>query len=357
MRSQQAFLWILLLASNLAWGAYVVLRTAPEPAQESLAPPAATPSAAEAEASSADAPKASRAQPNAVAAARERLQTIKADILQIDDPARRNVGVAALEAALASDDPTLAAGALQSLHDLRDAAFDKAGLRPRVLARLGDANARVRTAALYALLQVPREEGDLARVLAILKSETPPSEAALHVATMLSEYRVEGRLAAAYVQALEQPDGATAIDVANLLRGMWVAPEVEEAVLATWRRTKDGPHAGLWNHILGQITPTREPRVRVIFEILRQDRTDAPQLLERALEQRSLEPDARRTAVDLALEGLGTAPNAMVRRLMLEVIEAHGQAADATRLRAFADNPMVSDELRTAARRVADGLR
>ena len=146
------------------------------------------------------------------------------------------------------------------------------------------------------------------------------------------------------------------MDAANQLRNMWVTAEVEDAALATWRRTKDTPAGGLWNHILGQIQPTREPRVRVIFEILKADRYDASQLLARALEPRNLDPPARPVAVRMALDDLPTAPNAAIRRLLIDTVRLNGTLEDVPTLRAFAANPMVGEETRRAANDAADEL-
>jgi hypothetical protein len=135
-----------------------------------------------------------------------------------------------------------------------------------------------------------------------------------------------------------------------------VAPEVEQAVVDAWRRRPAPSGDGLWLHILGQIRPTREPRVRLIFEILRQDRSDAPQLLSRALEARNLDASAVGVAATLAAESLRSAPNQFARRLCLDVLRTNGTREQLGLVRDFADNPMVAEELRREARTVADTI-
>src|SRR5207249_4148485 len=142
--------------------------------------------------------------------------------------------------------------------------------------------------------QSRRDRGLNALEAALRSPEPAVATAALRALYGIRDVSYEkGRFRDAVLSRLDDDDAQ--------VRG--AAAEVEDAVLVAWRRTKDSPAGGLWNHILGQVTPTREPRVRVIFEILKADRTDAPQLLERALDARSLDPAAKPVAVRLALEG------------------------------------------------------
>jgi len=286
----------------------------------------------------------------------KRLQGWKEDVLQIEDAKRREEGLDAIEVALRSTDPTTAAGALRSLYDLRDVPYDKSRFRNAVLSRLDDPDARVREAATFALMQVKHEDGDVDRLLDAVEAHLAEGSRGLVVAAWLSKNRVEGRLADLFVRALGVEDARGAVDAANALCSMWVTSEVEDATLAAWRRTKDDPAGGLWNHILGQISPTRDSRVRVIFEILKADRTDAPQLLGRALESQSLDPYARPLAVRLALEGLPKAPNSMIRTLLIKVVRDNGTLTDVPTLRAFAANSMVGEDVRRAAAEAADAI-
>lgn len=285
--------------------------------------------------------------------AASRVRGLAADVLQIEDPRRREEGLDAIELALRSPDGPTAMEALRSLYELRDVPYEKSRFRPAVLARLGDPDRSVRGAAAFALMNVAPEPADTERLLDVLESHPPEEAPGLIVAAWLSKNRVEGRLAALYVRALGVDDERSAVSAASELRGMWVTAEVEDAVLAVWRRTRT--HSG-WNHILGQITPTREPRVRVIFELLEPDTTDAPQLLDRALEARSLDPAAKPLAVELALGALRKAPNSMIRTLMLKVVRDDGTIADAAALRAYAANSMVGDAARRAALEAADAI-
>lgn len=289
------------------------------------------------------------ARPAATADAKQQVAGWTRDVLQIEDPSRRESGLVAIGRAIADRDPALAAAALRSLYGLRDATYDKHRFREAVRARLDDADGGVRAAAAYALLQVEPDASDVDRVLDAAEAN-PGDTSQLIVAAWLSERRVEGRLADLYVKALGAADERTGKDISNQLRGMWVTEEVEDAVLAVFaKRTSDR----LWWHILGQIKPTRAARVRVFFDVLAEDRNDPPQLLGRALQAGNLEPEAAALAADLAAAALPKAPNVLTRRLMLQILREQGTAEHAAALQAYADNEMVAEALRREAAAVA----
>ena len=321
--------------------------TAAEAVRPAAAPPARAPVALQ------PATDAAAASANDAA---KRLQGWKEDVLQIEDAKRREEGLDAMEVALRATDPATAAGALRGLYDLRDVPYDKSRFREVVLSRLDDGDARVRETAAAALMQVKPEDGDVDRLLNAIEAHPDGESWGLVVAAWLSKSRVEGRLSDSFVRALDVADARAVANAANLLRGMWVTAEVEDAVLSAWRRMKDDRDGGGWNYILGQMSPTREPRVRAIFELLRVDRTDTPQLLDRALDARNLDPAAKPLAVSLALEGLPKAPNSMIRALLIKVVRDHGALTDVPALRAFAANSMVGEDVRRAATEAADAI-
>jgi hypothetical protein len=288
--------------------------------------------------------------------AREAIAGAKADVLQIADPARRERGLDAIEAALRSRDPATVTTALQSLYDLRDVAYDKRRFRDAVLDRLGDSSPIVRGAAASALLHVAREPDDAARVLAMEAEFRDPGHPGLIVAAWIEKNRVEGAVADAYVRALSTNDAREAIDVANQLRNMTVTAEVEDAVLAAWRKHHDTEPKGLWPYVLGQMRPTREARVRVLFEMLAVDDTSVPQLVDRAFQPGNLDEAAVPVAARLAIEALPTAPNALVRSLEISVLRHNGTRSELPALRAYAENDMVPEAARKEAAAAADEI-
>jgi hypothetical protein len=179
---------------------------------------------------------------------------------------------------------------------------------------------------------------------------------ALHAIAEQSDHRVEGALADLFLKALHlrivSRDGT---EVANDLRFMWVTPEVEDAFLAAWQARPDPSRVGLWYHILGQVRPTREPRVRALFEILAKGESNAVQLFDQAL-GRNLDPSVAPLAAQLALDALSKAPNDDARRLYVNILRDHGTRAQRDGLRAFASDPTVTAHLRREASSVADAL-
>jgi hypothetical protein len=286
-----------------------------------------------------EAMRRAREQQEAQARAKSQVDAWKADVVQILDPARRESGLVAIESAMRSPDPALATTAFRSLWDLRDATYDKSRFREAVRLRLEDPDRMVRSAAGSALLRVEPDSSDYERLLKV--AEAHPEDTGLLIqAAWLAKNRVEGRLADLYVKALGASDSR---DVANQLRGMWVTAEVEDGAIAVFRRSRDT--TGWW-HILGQIQPTREPRLRLIFEVLKTGDNSAEQLLERALEERNVDASARALAADLAVENFAIAPTTEARRIDLRVLAAFGRSQDLPALRSYAVNTMVAEDLR-----------
>jgi hypothetical protein len=293
----------------------------------------------------------------AAADAREKIELIKTDILQIQDPQRRERGLVALGEAMRSVDPQVARAALAVLFQIRDVKYDRTRFRPDVLRQLASPDANTRRAAGYALLQVERDPGDLDRVLTIAESSTDASDNLRFVALTLAGNRAEGRLAALFVKAVSVDDGEAAMNAANDLRRMSVAPEVDDAVVAAWRRHPTGRNgSGMWPYIFGQIaSPARESRVRAVFEMLASGDESMRQLAGPAV-TRQVDDAARPVAARLAAAGLATAPNAALRRTYLDVINANGGRDQVPTLRALAENEMVGDDLRELAGKIAEEL-
>lgn len=347
MRKVVTVLALALAASNAAWAGVVwgkpCADTTPAP-EEARAKPGAEP----VRAAAATSPERHRE-----LAARRKAWV--ADALQVGDSAKREAALREIETALSSTDAALATGALRTVIEVRSLEQESARFRPGVLARLDDADPNVRGVAAYALFNIPHEEGDLERVLAKLEAASPDSHALLHVALLLNKSRAEGRVADEFVRFLTGADDRQAEDIANLLRSQWVSPEVENAVLAAKERSKR-TESGLWPYILGQMRPTREPRVRAILAWMATSATSSDvQLLERAV-VREVDPPAKPLATALALEALPTGVDELTRRTLLQVVVANGTAENAPAVRAFAENPLVGDELRQVAKEAANTL-
>ncbi len=243
---------------------------------------------------------------------------------------------------------------LRLLYAIRDVSYDHGRFKDAVRSRLDDDDPRVRSAALGAMLQVDPTPADVDESLRVL-ARHPEDTSGLITVAWMSKGRVEGELADLYVQALAHFDGRDALNVANQLRGLWVTAEVENAVLDARRRSEGG---GLWPYVLGQMRPTRAPRVRAIFEALKKEGPNGSdgQLLERALGERELDPEAAPVAASLAAELLPSAPSSSVRQMCLRVLQSVGTSVQYDAVHAFATNPMVADDLRAQAGRVADTL-
>jgi beta-lactamase regulating signal transducer with metallopeptidase domain len=291
--------------------------------------------------------------------ARAEMEPVKSDVLQISDAARRERGLDELAAALKSDNPHRVRAALNVIAGVSDVKYDKSRFRPDVLRHLESTDAVMRRVAGYALLSIDRDPGDLDRVLAIVETSPDASDNLRYVALVLAGNRAEGRLAKVFIKAVSVDDGQAAMDAANDLRRMSVAlaPELEDAVVAAWRRHPTGRNgSGMWPYIFGQITsPAREARVRAVFELMASGDDVMRQLAGPAI-TKPVDESARAVAAQLAADGLATAPTAALRRTYLDVLQANGGRGQVATLRALADNAMVGDDLRAQAAKVADAL-
>lgn len=337
-------------------------------ADPALAPPAAASPADSSRAAAVRGPEPSptaptESAPSGLISARVSVEAVnraKADILQIEDPARREQGLLTLAQGMRSADAHVANAALLSLAGIRDVSYDKRRFRADVLHRLTDANATVRNAAAFALLQVERAPDDLDRLLTAAEQDAVPPSGLLFSALNLNERRAEGRLASLWVKALSAANSPrAAADTANYLRGMWLAPEVEDAVVDAWRRHPPlpGDGIGLWAHILGQLQPApRESRVRAIFELMASSDAESARQLTSRVMTNSVDETARKIAADLAIASLSKASDSSMRRTLLDIVAANGSREHAPALRAFSGNSMVREDLRNAGRAVADVL-
>lgn len=282
----------------------------------------------------------------------------RADILQVGDAARRERGLAAMGEALRSDDPKVVLAALCALWDIRDVGYDKERYRTDILRHLASPDFAIGQKAAQALLRLDRRPGDLDEVLtgAERLPVTPPWMlwAALH----LNEDRADGRLSALFVKALavdDPEDGAMV--TANNLRRMWVSAEVDDAVVAAWRRHPTGRNgSGMWPFVLGQMTsPAREARVRAVFELMASG-DDAMRQLAGLAVTRPVEESAKPVAAKLAADAIATAKTPAFRRTYLDVIRANGSREQVPMLRDVSRDAAFGDELRALVGTIADEL-
>jgi len=166
---------------------------------------------------------------------------------QVEDPARREQALTEVRGALAGGDPTAQRAALRALARLGDVSFDKAPLRPAILAlaRAGDEATRVD--ALYALHATAPEPEDVQLVLQLTSTPTPlVRERGLHLLALFSGGRIEGEVGRAALGLLATDDPRT---LRQGLSGLWGArfgPEVEARLLALARGPEPARHDALY---------------------------------------------------------------------------------------------------------------
>jgi outer membrane protein assembly factor BamB len=154
------------------------------------------------------------------------------DAMQIRDAALRHRKIDALRAALEGTDSVAVHAALLTLARIGKVAYDKAAMRPLVLARLKASEGEVRVAAAYALWNTAAEPDDLALVLPIAEDGSLEARTkASHLLALFTRGKIEGPAATAVERLLDSRDERL---VRETLRGLWgakVAPGVEERLL------------------------------------------------------------------------------------------------------------------------------
>lgn len=155
------------------------------------------------------------------------------DAMQLRDAGLRASTIAAVRAALAGSDVVAAHAALLTLARIGKVAYDKAAMRPLVLAWLEASEGAVRVAAAYALFNTAWEPEDLDLVLRIPEDPSPDARrAASHLVTMFAKGRLDGAAGAAVARLLDAQDPSL---VREALRGLWgatVSAGVEDRLLA-----------------------------------------------------------------------------------------------------------------------------
>jgi hypothetical protein len=289
----------------------------------------------------------------------EQVTAWRADVLQPRDPGRRQAGLDAMAGAIRSGDEAVTLATLQSLVELRNAEYDAEGLRDAVRRRLDDPETRIRHAAAAALRHVKPDASDVDTLLRLLAAR--PTDTQLLGAALGISPRAEGPLADAWLAALAAAPPREHLQLARYLTGTWVSEAVEAAVVGAFQRIAPGEREAEWYELLGSLRPTREPRVRLVFE---EERRGTPRgvpsiaraRLHEALGALALDPSATRLAVTLALELLDAPSDSTAGDFCLDVLRAHGTAVDAPALRVHAANPMVAPLTRRKAADLAEAL-
>lgn len=283
----------------------------------------------------------------------------RSEILQFHDPQRRRAGLDGLAEAIRSEDGATASAAMTVLFDLQHAEYDPDDIRDAVRSRLADRDEQIRRVAAGALLHVQPASSDVDTLLDLLEAR-PADTHFLWMALAISR-RAEGRLADAWLSAFEAAP-QDRLQLARYLSEKWVCEEVETAVVAAFQQTDPASRDRDWYKAIGVLRPTREARVRLVFdEVQRADWQSVPastrSLFERALERRRLDPSAIRLPVAFAIDILLRQPlQSPVESFCIDVIREHGTAADVPALDACASNATVPTRARNFVARFAREL-
>lgn len=296
---------------------------------------------------------AATAAESALAAEKAAQQRVVQDVVQIEDAGRRARGLHDLEESLRSPDPVRATAAMRVLPRLDAVEYDREGFRTLLLPWLRSPDAAARSAAAFALPAVKADPRDLDAYLDALGDDLEAIRPHAYALLTLNGRKVDGRVADLFVRLLATTDRRKAIDTANVLRGVPSTLEVQQAAVAAWKRHQEsGEPRGLWFHILGQLTPRREPALRAAFDVLAAPDAEWDGGLLTHRLTLDVAPEDRPLAAMLASQALTKSPHAQVRGEMLGVLAAYGTREQADVVREFANNALVPAAERERAKAV-----
>jgi len=296
-----------------------------------------------------------QAEQKAYAAARAEATAMLKKVLQVEDPALREDGLAEMAAALAGTDTKLIEYTLSALYSLRTVDFDRAAFRGIVEQHLDSADGGIRRSALYALYTVdpqgvrqgllleraadtdPRVRSHIARLLALTGSKTFEGASALTTLTLLSDQDPAVRKGT--LRGLS--DARVTPELARRLIEMAAtSPERNDAITFGLSRLKD--------------------KSRPVVDALLTHLDDEDQNI-RARAHWGLQREVGKGQQLLVAQGyaarLGKFLNPKSQREALKLIARYGDDRLAPQLEQFAANEMVDRDVRAMAAKAAEHLR
>jgi len=155
------------------------------------------------------------------------------EVMQIDDEALREAGVAKIREAMGSADEATRVAALSAFLSTSTANYDKASFREVILPLTTSAHGTVQTKAFYALWAAGSQPGDLDLLIAAAHKNAPGlSDSISHLLFMYCEGKIAGPAADVLLDIFQTQD---ARELRELCRGLWgarITPELEARLIA-----------------------------------------------------------------------------------------------------------------------------
>jgi parallel beta-helix repeat protein len=287
----------------------------------------------------AEAPAARPAEPRSPVAF-TRARAWSDDLHSRPDAARRDRARREIADALEGRDPVGIEAAFRAIAMTRDVAWDRATLRPKVVAGLASVGTAAQVAGLAALAALGTEPGDVdlvVRTVTVERLDALDAAAAADVLRSAAGGRLEGTAGAAYLRWLSTDDPRVRRE---LLRGLWgarVSPAVEGRLLELHRSAPGDER----HDVLYFALSTLEGKSKAVVAALAVA-TDEPQDAQRAVWglAHGVAPEAASAAADALLVAFER--HAELRADALRGLVAYGTRAHADRLAALVrDAPLL----------------
>ena len=280
------------------------------------------------------------------------------DAMQLQDAEKRDAAIAAIRDALASDDPARVTAALVAVPQIAKLNYDKAPVRELVLRHAASADAGVRAAFPFALLNAGGPQpSDVEIVLGLTADASAPVRGnAGRSLVFFTKHDLTGAAGDRVLALLDDPDRQVRRDVLGSIWGAKVSPGIEARLLDMFRSDDrqvrhDAFYFGL--------STLREKSPAVVGACVAAMQSSDHELQWRArwgLSQ-GVPDEQRGTVGDAYLSLLSARSDAQLEQDAFQWLRRHGTAAHAEGLETLATNPLVSEATQKAARETAAAVR
>jgi nitrous oxidase accessory protein NosD len=276
------------------------------------------------------------------------------ELTQIRDRGKRDLAVGQLRSALRSTDAVQRHAALIAFVQTREATYDRKAFRDLLLSLCASETGAAQVQAFYALHGSDPRPGDEAVLLQALQNPSPEMvTSGVRLLTQFFDGRIEGAAAEAALRLLADPDESKLREVFGGFWGATVAPEVQQRLLELAERPSlrhDAIYFGL-----STLKAKSRPVVEFLVATLEDPDFNNWQQALWGLGQGVAEPDQSFVADRLVVlfEEHG---HLRMRSDVLGLLAKYGNDSNLPALRKLAENPLLSERLRTGVQETIQAI-
>lgn len=276
------------------------------------------------------------------------------DLMQIQDPAKRDAAVAELRAALRSDDAVRRHAALIAFVQTRESNYERGSFRELVLPLCSSETGAAQVRAFYALASAGKRAGDERLLLEALGEPSAPLRASGTQLLMLYfDQRLEGEAGEAALKLLDGQGESWAREVLPGLWGATASPALQQRLLELAAKP-DTHHDAIYFGL-----STLQNKSRAVVELLLDacagsDHEDAWRSMW-GLGQ-GVETSEQPLVAERMLRLYEARNDARTRSKCIELVGRYGTSEQLPALRELAANEMLSDGQRAEAQRAIDAI-